>query len=43
MIGQTEPPNPPMQPTPLRVDKIVAFLKPRIGPKVFPIYRWRRG
>jgi hypothetical protein len=36
-------PNPPMQPTPLRVDKIVAFLKPGIGPGVFPIHQWRRG
>jgi hypothetical protein len=32
-----------MQPTPLRVDKIVAFLKAGIGPSVFPIYRWRRS
>jgi hypothetical protein len=27
-----------MQPTPLRVDKIVAFLKRSIGPRVFLIY-----
>jgi hypothetical protein len=32
------PPNPPMQPTPLRVDKIVAFLKRSTGPRVFLIY-----
>lgn len=28
-----------MQPTPLRVRKIVAFLKPRIGLVVVPIYQ----
>jgi hypothetical protein len=32
-----------MQPTPLRVRKIGAFLQVRIGPCVFPIYWWRRG
>jgi hypothetical protein len=32
-----------MQPTPLCGLKIVAFLKPGIGPRVFPIYWWRRG
>jgi hypothetical protein len=32
-----------MQPTPLRVRKIVAFLKRSIGPCLFPIYRRRRG
>ena len=34
--------NPPMQPMPLRVLKIRAFLKRRIGLSVFSIYR-RRG
>jgi hypothetical protein len=37
------PPNTPMQLTPLRVGKILAFLKRRSGPSVFPIYRWRRN
>jgi hypothetical protein len=32
-----------MQLTPLRVPEIGAFLKHRIGPSVFPIYRWRRN
>jgi hypothetical protein len=32
-----------MQSTPLRVRKIGAFLNAGIGPKVFPIYWWRRG
>jgi hypothetical protein len=32
-----------MQLTPLRVRKIVAFLKHGIGPTVFPIYSWRRN
>jgi len=32
-----------MQPTPLRVDKIVAFLKHRISASVFSIYWWRRS
>jgi len=37
------PPNPPMQPTPLRVRKIVAFLKAGISPSAFPIYQWQRA
>jgi hypothetical protein len=32
-----------MQSTPLRVGKILAFLKVGIGPSVVPIYRWRRN
>jgi hypothetical protein len=32
-----------MQLTPLRVRKIVAVLKHRIGSDVFPIYQWRRN
>jgi hypothetical protein len=36
-------PNPPMQPTPLRVRKIVAFLKAGISMSVVLIYQWRRG
>jgi hypothetical protein len=32
-----------MQPTPLRVRKIVTFLKAGIGVRIFPIYRLRRG
>jgi hypothetical protein len=32
-----------MQPTPLRVRKIAAFLNAGIGPSVLLIYRWRRG
>jgi len=38
-----ELPNTPMQLTPLRVRKILAFLQRRSGPSVFPIYRWRRN
>jgi hypothetical protein len=37
------PPNKPMQLTPLRVPKIIAFLKRRIGSGVISIYRWRRN
>jgi hypothetical protein len=32
-----------MQSTPLRVDKIVAFLKAAIDMTAFLIYQWRRG
>jgi hypothetical protein len=32
-----------MQSTPLRVDKIMAFLKSAVGSHIFPIYWWRRG
>jgi hypothetical protein len=32
-----------MQLTPLRVPKILAFLKVRIGSNVIPIYEWRRN
>jgi hypothetical protein len=32
-----------MQLTPLRVRKIVGFLKVRIGSDVIPIDRWRRN
>jgi len=32
-----------MQPTPLRVDKIIAFLNAGGGLNVFPFYRWRRN
>jgi len=32
-----------MHPTPLRVDKIRAFLKAGSSPRAFPIYPWRRG
>jgi len=39
----TGSPNPPMQPTPLRVPKILAFLNVRIGANVIPIDEWRRG
>jgi len=35
--------NMPMQLTPLRVRKIGAFLKLRIGSNVIPIYEWRRN
>jgi len=35
--------NKPMQPTPLRVPKIVAFLKAGSGSNAFPIYWWRRS
>ena len=41
LVGQ--PPNRPMQSTPLRVHKIRAILNGGIGPSVFPLYRWRRG
>jgi len=41
MESSTQPiarPNPPMmQPTPLRVHKIIAFLKSGSGPSVFPM------
>ncbi len=37
------PANTPMQLTPLRVPKILAFLKVRIGLNVIPIYEWRRS
>ena len=39
----TGSPNTPMQLTPLRVRKILAFLKASIDPNVIPIYRWRRN
>jgi len=32
-----------MQLTPLRVRKILAFLKAGIDPSAFPIYEWRRN
>jgi hypothetical protein len=32
-----------MQLTPLRVRKIVAFLKRSISPGVLPFYEWRRN
>jgi hypothetical protein len=32
-----------MQLTPLRVRKILAFLRAGIGSTAFPIYQWRRG
>jgi hypothetical protein len=32
-----------MQLTPLRVRKILAFLKAGFGSNAFPIYRWRRN
>jgi hypothetical protein len=37
------PSNTPMQLTPLRVRKILAFLQRRIGSGVIPIYEWRRN
>jgi hypothetical protein len=37
------PPNMPMQLTPLRTHKILAFLKHRIGPSAFAIYRRRHS
>jgi len=33
----------PMQPTPLRVREIGAFLKAGISSTAFPIYQWRRS
>jgi hypothetical protein len=38
-----QPPNTPMQLTPLRVPKILAFLKRKISLSVIPIYQQRRN
>jgi hypothetical protein len=37
--ARRERPNPPFQPTPLRVDKIGAILRARIGYNAIAIYR----
>jgi hypothetical protein len=43
LLTQDSPPNKPIQPTPLRVDKIGAILKGWIQLEIFPELSRRRG